>query len=43
MKFVLNMYHNNNVMHVKFDQAGFGNALAIAPELIKIIKMAITK
>ena len=26
MKLILNMYHYNDVMHVKFGQAGFGSS-----------------
>ena len=34
MKVLLNIYHYNNVMHIKFGRAGFGSLQAIAPELI---------
>ena len=29
------MYHHNNMMHIKFGQAGFSSALVIALELIE--------
>ena len=34
MKFILNMYHYNDVMHVKFGPAGLGSSRVIALELI---------
>ena len=42
-KLVLNMHFLNDVTHVKFDQAVFGSTRVIALELIKIVKMAVTK
>ena len=35
MKFILNMYHCNDVMYMKFGQAGFGSARVTALELIE--------
>ena len=34
MKLILNMYHYNDVMQVKFDLAGIGSSWVIALELI---------
>ena len=34
MKIILNIYHDNAVIHVKFGQAGFDSAWVIALELI---------
>ena len=34
MKLILNMYHYNDVMHVKFGPAGLGSSRVLAYELI---------
>ena len=39
MKLILNIYHYNDVMHVKFGQAGLGIAWVIAPDFIETSKM----
>ena len=34
MKLIPNMYHYNDVMHVKFGLAGLGSSWVTAPEVI---------